>query len=224
MTNDDGQLTQYIRFREVGKALNALLVKQLRRSDMQKCGKDIGLLVNGTLVFHSEHETSILMDYCIHRKRPGKKSHLDQFIDQSSYVAESDEGKLLQAYKAARYTLIVIEEKRYGYLVDGVDILAQQELSLVDTGLGQTAVLGSLIATRLMCIPDSERFMTTGAVIPVSSHAAIDAVEQILKRYAPALDSGGLSATQAASFEKQLVRMLLRTQSQDNVHYKDVGK
>jgi len=224
MTNDDGELTQYKRFRETGMALNALLVKRLSRGDIRKCGKDIGLLVNGKLVFHSEHETSILMDYCIHRKGHGKKSYIDQFINQSPYAAGSDEAKLLKAYRTARYTLVFVKAKRYGYLVDGFDILAHQDLSLVDTGLGQTAVIDSFIATRLMGIPDSKLFMSTGATIPVGSGDAIDGVEQLLKKYAPALDSGGFSATQAASFEKQLIRMLLRTQSQDNIQYQDVGK
>jgi hypothetical protein len=75
-----------------------------------------------------------------------------------------------------------------------------------------------------MGIPDSELFMSTGATIPVGSGDGIDGVERLLKKYAPALDSGGFSATQAASFEKQLVRMLLRTQSQDNIQYQDVSK
>ena len=60
MTNDESELARYKRFRETGMALNALLLKRLSRGNIKKCGKDIGLLVNGALVFHSEHETSIL--------------------------------------------------------------------------------------------------------------------------------------------------------------------
>jgi hypothetical protein len=219
MMDNGSVLERYKRFRAKGMALNVQLVRQIRSGVLKKYGKDLGIYKNGTLMFDSEDETSILMDYCIHSQRIGKKSFLDTFIEQSSYDPISDEAALLQALKDSHYTVLAVEGTQQDYLVEVTDILQQRTLTLVDTGLGQTAVPGLLIATRLIRVPASDFFMTTGAAMPVRSRAALDGLEQLVTRYASAIDGRGLSVTQEISFEKQLVRLLLRTPSQDKIQY-----
>ena len=63
MIDNDSELEQYKRFRAKGMALNILLVRQIRRGALKKCGKDLGIYNNGTLIFDNEDETSILMEH-----------------------------------------------------------------------------------------------------------------------------------------------------------------
>jgi hypothetical protein len=80
-------------------------------------------------------------------------------------------------------------------------------------GFGSSAVPGVLIAARLMKMPASNYYMTTGAPVPIREKWAIDAVGTILRKFTHPIESGNLSNTQANSLGKQVIRLLLR---QDN--------
>ncbi len=224
MTDTDTEFQRYKRFRETAKALNGKLVRQLRSSSLKKCGKDLGIYKNGKFTFGSEDETSILMDYCIHSQRIGKKSLLDIFIEQSSYEALSDEMMILKALSNSYFTVISITATERNYLVHALDILRQQTLTLIDSGLGQTAKPGLLVATRLLRLPAGDYYMTTGAGIPFMSDAALGGLERIIRKYAATPDKGDLSRSQELSLAKQLIRMQLRTQSQGHMEYTNVNE
>jgi hypothetical protein len=222
MTDSDSEYQRYKRFREKGRILFPELVSRLRSAVLKKCGKELGLLKNGALIFGSEAEMSILMDYCIHSQRIGAKSFIDTFIEQSSYEALSDEMMLLKEMSCSHFTVLSVTSTEKKYLLHALDVLRQEGLTLIDSGLGQTVKPGLLLATRLRRLPASDFYMTAGAAIPITSRAALDGVGWVIKKYAPAIESGGLSISQERSFSKQLIRMLLRTQSQDDIQYADV--
>lgn len=222
MTNTDSEYRSYKRFRKTGKALTPELAKRISSAVLTKCGKDLGLLKNGRLIIGSESEMAILMDYCIHSQRIGTKSFIDVFIEQSSYEASSDEMMLLKEMSRSHFTVLSVTGTEKKYLVHALDVLREQTLTLIDSGLGQTVKPGLLLATRVRRLPASDYYMTAGAAIPITSRAALDGVGWVIKKYAPSIESGGLSPPQERSFSKQLIRMLLRTQSQDDIQYADV--
>jgi len=224
MTDTDSEFQRYKRFRETAKALSVQLVEQLRTGSLKKCGKDLGIFKNGAFILGSEDETPVLMDYCIHSQRVGKKPFIDFFIEQSSYEALSDEMMLLKALSHSHFTVISITGTEKNYLVQALDILRQQELTLIDSGLGQTAKPGLMMAARLLRIPASDYYMTTGAGVPFMSDAALDGLERLISKYAPALERGNLSPSQESSFTKQLIRMQLRTQTQEHMEYTNVNE
>ena len=62
-------ITRYKHLRAVGRNLNHKLVKRLSKDDLDKAGKKLGILQSGVLVFNSEDESSVLMDYCLYDVR-----------------------------------------------------------------------------------------------------------------------------------------------------------
>lgn len=212
LVKKDADYERYLRLRAVGKKLNSELIRLLQKKDIHRCGKDLGLLKKNTLIFDSEDNLPILMDYCIHNPS-GKKSCIDVYIEQSSLEQVSDEMMMLKAFRESFFSICQVNRTEKGDLCYVEDILRRQHIVLMDVGLGSSAVPGILIAARLMKMPSSNYYMTTGAPVPIQEKQAIDAVETILRKFIHPIESGNLSHTQANSLGKQVIRLLLR---QDN--------
>ena len=212
LVEKDADYERYIRLRAVSKKLNLELTRRLQKKEIYRCGKDLGLLRNKTLVFSSEDDVGVLMDYCINNSS-GKKSCIGLYIEQSSFEQASDEMMMLKALRESFFSICQVHRTEKGYLCYAEDILRQQSVALTDVGFGSSAVPGVLIAARLMKMPASNYYMTTGAPVPIREKWAIDAVGTILRKFTRPIESGNLSNTQANSLGKQVIRLLLR---QDN--------
>jgi len=72
-------ISRYKHLRKVSVKLNDKIVQTLSKEVLHEGGKKLGILQSGTLVFNTEDETSVLMDYCLYdvrRKRLlGRASH-----------------------------------------------------------------------------------------------------------------------------------------------------
>lgn len=168
------------------------------------------------MVFDQEDDVGVLMDYCIHNPS-GKKSCVDLYIEQASLEPVSDEMMMLKALRESFFSFVHVNEAEKGYLCFAKDILRQQGIVLMDLGLGSTALPGTLVATRLMRMPASDRYMTTGAPMSIRGEEAVDLVEWILRRFIEPIESGSLSRTQANSLGKQVIRGLLRVGTDNTV-------
>lgn len=212
----DAEYERYKRLRAVGMKLNLEMVRRLPKKDINRCGKELGLLKTNTLVFDDEDDVQVLMEYCIHSPA-GKKSCIDLYIEQSSLEPVSDEMMLLKALRESFYSVFQVNRTEKGYLCHVEDILRRQDILLMDLGLGSTALTGTLVAARLMKIPASDCYMTTGAPIGVREKRALDVVEWVLSKFTQPIESGNLSRTQANSIGKQVTRALLRVKSKNMI-------
>ena len=208
----DAEYERYIRFRAVSQKLSSELTRRLQKKEIYRCGKDLGLLRKKTLVLSSDDDVGFLMDYCIHNPCR-KKSCIDVYIEQSSVEQESDDMMMLLALRESFFSIIQMNASEKGYHCYVEDILRQQDLALIDVGFATSAVPGVLIAARLMKMPASNFYMTTGAPMRIQENWALDAVATILRKFAHPIESGSLSNTQANSIGKQVLRLLLQ---QDN--------
>ncbi len=59
------KLARYQQLRATGRKLNRILLDWLPNNALKECGKRLGIYREDTLVFNSEDETSVLMEYCI---------------------------------------------------------------------------------------------------------------------------------------------------------------
>lgn len=212
----DAEYERYKRLRAVGKKLNAELIRGLQKRDIHRCGKDLGLLKKNTLVFDDEDDVAVLMDYCIHSPL-GKKSCIDLYIEQASLDPISDEMLLLKALRESLFSIFQVNGTEKGYLCYAKDILRQKDIVLMDVGLGSTARPNILVSARLIKIPASDYYMTTGAPIGIQGKQAIDVVEWVLKKFIQPIESGNLTHTQANSIGKQVIRVLLRMKSKSMI-------
>jgi hypothetical protein len=159
-------VSRYKRLRAAGRNLNHKLVQQLTKDVLHEGGKKLGILQKGTLVFNSEDETSVLMDYCIYDVYRNGRNAVEQYLVDSAPAPESDEAVCLQAMQHAVYSLFIVESVIRGFGVTVRDVLSNKPYVIVDMGFGSTAQPGLLFASRLLV---HEGFaMTGGAALPIS--------------------------------------------------------
>ncbi len=161
-----GIVTRYKHLRAVGRTLNQKLVQRLSKDVLHEGGKKLGILQRGTLVFNSEDETSVLMDYCIYDVYRNGRNAVEQYLLDSAPAPESDEMVCLRAMQRAVYSLFIVESVIRGVGVAVRGVLSDTAIVVVDMGFGSTAQPGVVFASRLLF---HEGFaMTGGAVLPLS--------------------------------------------------------
>jgi hypothetical protein len=164
--NDETQLlTRYRRLRRLGMAVNQTLVSRLSKDVLEEGARKLGILRKGVMVFDSEDETSVLMDFCIHDVRRHGRTAAEQFLAESPYPPGSDEAVYLESLKDAYYSVFAVESRQPGVHVGLRDLVSGASCQIVDTGLSRTAETGFVLASRLIA-PDNIP-MTGGAALPM---------------------------------------------------------
>jgi hypothetical protein len=166
VANRDEIISRYQHLRMVGRSLSSKLVKRLSKDVLHEGGKKLGILRGGTLVFESEDETSVLMDYCLYDVRRNGRNTIEQYLIDFSADPESDEMTCLRAMQHAIYSLFVVESVERGLGVTVRDLLSNEVLLVVDMGFGSTAQPGLVFASRLLFHDGFS--MTGGAALPVA--------------------------------------------------------
>jgi hypothetical protein len=159
-------LSRYKHLRAVGRKLNSKLTERLTKDVLHEGGRELGILQGGTLVFNSEDETSVLMDYCLYDVRRQGCNAVEQYLVDSAPDPASDEMVCLRAMQQAVYSLFLVESVIPGFGVTVRDVLSNKTILIVDVGFGDTGQPGIVFASRLVF---HEGFaMTTGAALPIS--------------------------------------------------------
>ena len=136
-------ISRYKHLRTVGRTLNHKLVQRLSKDVLHEGGRKLGILQRGTLVFNSEDETSVLMDYCIYDVYRNGRNAVEQYLVDSAPAPESDEMVCLRAMQKAVYSLFVVESVMRGFGVTVRDLLSNETIVIVDMGFGSTAQPGA---------------------------------------------------------------------------------
>jgi len=158
-------ISRYKRLRKVSTRLNHKLVKRLSRDVIDEGAKKLGILQDGFLVFNSEDESSILMDYCIYYVRRNGRNAVEQYLIDSLPDSDSDEMVCLRAMQHAAYSLFVVESVERGLGVTVWDSLSNETILVVDMGFSTSSQPGLIFASRLL--PVDGFSMTGGAALPV---------------------------------------------------------
>lgn len=176
VVNREAVLARYRRLRAVGLDLNNRLVARLSKDALYEGGRRLGILHGGTLVFETEDEASVLMDYCLYDVRKNGRNAIEQYLIDSQPEPEADEMDCLRSMQHAIYSLFVVESVERGLGVIVRDLMSQQVFLVVDLGLSSSADPGLVFASRLLHYDGYS--MTGGAalpvgVLPVDQHAAV---------------------------------------------------
>jgi hypothetical protein len=225
MTSHAHLLPRYQRLREVGRAVANALVKTLSKDVMDEGGRALGILHQGILVFDSEDEMAILMDYCIHDVRRQGRNAIERYLAESPPPPDSDEMVFLQGLREARYGLFLVEEVERGVGVQARDPVRGDTFFLVDVGLGTSAVPGLVLATRVTR-PDNIP-MTTGAGLPagtIPQHAWAGWLQEAANTWAAFEKKGPVSPERESERTATLIRSCLERGAGDNIRYQDVPR
>jgi hypothetical protein len=161
-----GLIARYKHLRTVGQNLNQKLVRRLSNSVLDEGGRRLGILQNGILVFNTEDETSVLMDYCIYNVRSNGRNAVEEYLIDSPPDLDSDEMVCLRAMRDAIYSLWVVESAESGLGVMARDVRSNETVLIIDMGFGSTAEPGLIFASRLLFHDGFS--MTGGAALPIA--------------------------------------------------------
>ena len=164
-----GIVTRYKHLRAVGRTLNHKLVQRLSKDVLHEGGRKLGLLKRDTLVFNSEDETAILMDYCIYDVRRKGRNAFEQYLLDSAPAPESDEMVCLRAMQRAVYSLFIVESVIRGFGVAVRDLLSDTSHRCRRYGIWQYGPAGSCFRLPLAL---SRRFCHDGRSGTASWRAA----------------------------------------------------
>jgi SEC-C motif len=169
MTDRSELLDRYRRSREVRFRLNNLLIKTIPKKTLEECGRILGFFRKGAMVFETEDETSVLMDYCLYYPGPDGRNLVAKYLEKSPPPADSEEMAALQEMTHAYYSLFQVVDVERGVGVSVRDLLRGETGFIIDVGFGNTAQRHMMVATRIIPM---EGFLTTGgAALPVDASA-----------------------------------------------------
>lgn len=168
--------SRYRALRAINIAHHSAVLRHLSRAALMKEARSLGLVRGQTLVADSEDELTLGFDLAIYTARPGRSRALDRYARAARLAAGSDEARVLDAMRAARFSIWRIERKHEtaGLMVS--DLVRESEGWLMDDGLEANVQAGWAFAMRL-CQPDAF-MMTSGVVVPVDREILEEAADQ----------------------------------------------
>jgi tetratricopeptide (TPR) repeat protein len=219
------ELARYQQLRAIQRNLHHMFLDWLPKNALEECGKVLGIYRKGTLVFNSEDETSVLMDYCIYDYRWDGQNVIERYAAQASIEPGSDEKIILDAMLEARYSLFAVDEVVRGVGIQTHDLLRGDRGFIIDIALGETAVKNLVLAGRVITPSDGEFSMTTGAALPANATILEKIANEIPKRFGERIsDIAKMSPEKAAELSAFVIRVFLEGNASSRMSYEDVTK
>ncbi|RLF33140.1 MAG: hypothetical protein DRN07_03330 [Thermoplasmata archaeon] len=172
-------IEKYKTYRKIGMELNHKIMDScLDRDVLMKSARLLGIARGKTLIFDSEDETSVLMDFALNEYRVNNKNTIEIYREKIGWQNEIEKDildALLSSYTSL-FKVTSIYEAENTLLLN--DILNKKDnLKLIDIAFSKTAIPGLLLFIRL--IPFKDFNMTSG----ISFAFPGDLEEYLLRRY-----------------------------------------
>jgi hypothetical protein len=221
MTQHADVLPVYLRSRQAMMPLSHKLVATLDKQDLDEGARRLGILKGDVMVFDSEDEAPVLMDYCIYNVYRDGRNAVQRYLADSPPRAGSEELYLLQAMKNARYSLFKIKAPEPGVGATIEDILTGTTDFLADVGISKTVSKGLILASRM--IPLEGFLATGGTALPVELSALEEIVRKLERMFNPDTDFAHLSAVQEADLAATVIGTCIRQGVFEHVRYLKPG-
>jgi len=155
-------IKKYKEYRKIGMKLNHKIMDAcLSRDVVMASAELLGILHGETLIFESEDESSVLMDFALNDYKVDNQNTVELYKDTIGWKNDI-ERELLDAHLASYTSLfkvISISKKESTLLL--TDLLTKEDdIQLVDINFSRSAVPGILLFTRLIPLKDFN--MTSG--------------------------------------------------------------
>jgi hypothetical protein len=212
-------LPAYRRIRQLGVRLNHKLMKTLSNEAIQTAGEKLGIRKNGILVFDSEDETSVLMDYAIYNVRIGGQNAVERYLDQSPPTPDSDEMALLNAMLEAYYSLFQIVDAERGVGVTVRDLLRAETHFMADIGFSNSAPTNSVLASRVIPLEEHGFIMSGGAGLPTTQPTVARITSNLVSVFGPNADFGRLTPDMESELAAIVIRVCLESGMSSFIEY-----
>ena len=217
MSNNADLVPVYKRFRQAGLLLGNKLVQSLDGETLKEGGRRLGILRNDVLVFESEAQASVLMDYCIYNMYQDGMNAIQRYLRESPPRRDSDEMFLLNAMLSADYSVFRVDEAEPGVGVIVEDLLHGGSHTLIDINLASMAVAGLALATRT--VPIEGFIMTGGAGLPVTQPEMIKILREIKRSFPASTDLRRLTPDQESELVASIIRICLESDMGSRIAY-----
>jgi hypothetical protein len=167
-------LARYRHLREISKRHHSAALEFLSKDAVMSQARRLGLTQGKTLVLDSMDDLNLAFDLAIHTAPKDRSRAIDRYARMAQLSPESGEGRVLDAMRNARFSIIGILRRHdvAGLIVE--DLFRGVEVWLVDEGLESSLPDGAALATRL-CTPEGFA-MTAGVLVPVDIELIEDAM------------------------------------------------
>jgi hypothetical protein len=213
----DEVLARYRRFREISRRHHHEILALISSDTLLRQARRLGLARGKTLVLDDMEELNYAYDLAIHTASPQRSRAIDRYARSARLAAGSDEALVLEAMRAARFSILAIERRHETAGLIATDLLRRTEVWLVDIGLESSMSEGDIIATRLYT---PERFsMTAGVNVPFDVDLIQDIAAELPRRLG---DSAVDTLTDNRHFAEAIYRVALANGIMDRVKYQDL--
>ena len=151
-----------IRNAEKDFAYKVLDFKKDNREEVIYAGKLLGFWDGQAMVFDSDDESDVLMDFLIYERNKQGEKLIDKFYDSETELDDIEEEILegMVSYHSSLFEIVNINKE--SCILTLIDLFDKnhKEFKLIDLGLSQTCIIGLVFYYRLLPIRDIN--MTSG--------------------------------------------------------------
>jgi hypothetical protein len=213
----DALLARYRQLRDISVRHHHEALKYMSGDAMLRQARRLGLARGKTLFLEDMEEMNYVCDLAIHTAAAGRSRAIDRYARSARLAARSDEALVLEAMRASRFSILVVERRHETAGLIATDVFRRSEVWLVDIGLESSMPDGGMMATRLFT---PERFaMTAGVNVPFDLSLIEDLYAELPRR---------LGATELTAviddwhFAEAIYRIALASGIMDRVSYQDL--
>jgi hypothetical protein len=170
-----------------------------------------------TLILDEMEEMNYVCDLAIYTASATRTRAVDRYARSARLAAGSDEALVLDAMRAARFSILMIERQHETAGLIVTDLFRRTEVWLVDIGLESSMSEGEIFATRLFT---PERFsMTAGVFVPLDFDMLAEVLAELPRRLG---DSPLATVADSRHFAEAIYRIALADGIIDRVTYLDL--
>jgi hypothetical protein len=176
----DRVLARYRRLREISLQLHHKILDRVSGDAFVSQARRLGLALGKTLILDDIDELNYVNDLVIYTAPAGRSRAVDRYARSAGLAAGSDEALVLEAMRAARFAVLVMERRHEAAGLIAIDLIRGNQVWVVDMGLEASMPKGAMLATRLIT-PD--RFsMTAGVLAPFDFELIVDLSAELPRR------------------------------------------
>jgi hypothetical protein len=214
----DEIFARYRQFREISKQHHHEILACISSDALLNQARRLGLARGKTLVLDDMEEMNYVYDLAVHTASPQRSRAIDRFAGSARFAPRSDEALVLEAMRAARLSVLLIERHHETAGLVATDLFRRTEVWLVDIGLESSLSAGEMFATRLFT---PERFsMTAGTYVPFEFDMLTDILDELPRRLC---DSPLEALADNRHFAEAIYRIALADGIMEHVTYQDLS-
>ena len=147
-------------------------IETINKKDMTKGAKALRIMKNETLIFNSEEEGNVLMDYCIHNTPRIDRNYVDLALENNP---SPDDTPILNSLKDSRFSIFRILNKKRGFGILAEDTLCGKTVFIMDKALSKFGIIDLHLAGRILPFTNGsgeqvEVGILSGASLPIDDN------------------------------------------------------